>query len=171
MEVNHMISAPRSLLIVVLLGAYSLGTVQAQEKPIVGLIPKAHKPIAFDGKLNDWDGAFVTPVHVGHPDFANRGGQFLYLWDEKNLYIGLSCHDQHPAHVGTDNQLWDGDAVEFYLDVRRGDKLAACRLLEAGLAALDGYLAREVGVSGDSAKLRCDTHAVLRLLCASGMLQ
>ena len=35
-----------------------------QEKPIVGLIPKAQKPIAFDGKLTGWDGAFVTPVHV-----------------------------------------------------------------------------------------------------------
>src|SRR5207253_1069382 len=37
-------------------------------------------------------GAFVTPVPVGHPDFANRGGQFLFLWDEQNLYIGLRGH-------------------------------------------------------------------------------
>jgi hypothetical protein len=49
----------------------------------------------MDGNLDEWDGAFVTPVHVGHPDFANRGGQFLYLWDEKSLYIGLRCLDQH----------------------------------------------------------------------------
>ncbi len=97
----------------------------AQEKPVVGLIPKAQKPIVFDGKLSGWDGAFVTPVHVGHPDFANRGGQFLYLWDEKNLYIGLRCLDQKPAHIGPDNQIWNGDAVEFYLDTRRGDKLGA----------------------------------------------
>ena len=73
----------------------------AQEKPIVGLIPKAQKPITMDGNLDEWDGAFVTPVHVGHPDFANRGGQFLFLWDEQNLYIGLRCLDQHPAHVGS----------------------------------------------------------------------
>ena len=86
----------------------------AQEKPIVGLIPKAQKPVAMDGKLAGWDGAFVTPVHVGHPDFANRGGQFLYLWDEKNLYVGLRCLDRNPAHVGTDDQIWNGDAVEFY---------------------------------------------------------
>jgi len=98
---------------------------QAQEKPIVGLIPKAQKPLKFDGKLADWDRAFVTPVHVGHPDFANRGGQFFYLWDDQALYIGLKCLDQKPAHVGGDNQLWNGDAVEFYLDVRRGDKLGA----------------------------------------------
>jgi hypothetical protein len=97
----------------------------AEERPVVGLIPKAQKPIAFDGKLTDWDGAFVTPVHVGHPDFANRGGQFLYLWDERNLYIGLRCLDRNPAHVGADDQIWNGDAVEFYLDTRRGGQLGA----------------------------------------------
>jgi hypothetical protein len=106
----------------VLLGA---NAAYAQEKPLVGLIPKASKPIKMDGKLDDWDGAFVTPVHIGHPDFANRGGQFLYLWNDKNLYIGLRCLDQKPAHVGPDNQIWNGDAVEFYLDTRRGDKLGA----------------------------------------------
>jgi hypothetical protein len=79
----------------------------------------------MDGKLAGWDGAFVTPVHVGHPEFANRGGQFLYLWDEKNLYVGLRCLDRKPAHVGRDDQIWNGDAVEFYLDTRRGDKLGA----------------------------------------------
>ena len=67
----------------------------------------------MDSRLTGWDGAFVTPVHVGHPDFPNRGGQFLYLWDEKNLYIGMRCLDQKPAHIGTDNQIWNGDAVEF----------------------------------------------------------
>ena len=90
---------------------------QAQEKPVVGLIPKAQKPIKLDGKLDEWDGAFVTPVHVGHPDFANRGGQFLYLWDDQNLYVGLRCLDQKPAHVGGDKALFNGDAVEFSLDL------------------------------------------------------
>src|SRR5262245_22522429 len=94
-----------------------------QEKSIVGLIPKVQRPMAFDGKLTDWEGAFVTPVHIAHPDFANRGSQFLFLWDEQNLYIGLRCLDQHPAHFGPDSQIWNGDAVEFYLDTRRGDKL------------------------------------------------
>jgi hypothetical protein len=101
------------------------GTARAQPKPLVGLIPKAQRPVQLDGKLDEWDGAFVTPVHVGHPDFANRGGQFLYLWDEKNLYVGLRCLDQKPAHVGPDDQVWNGDAVEFYLDTRRGDQLGA----------------------------------------------
>jgi hypothetical protein len=100
---------------------------RAEEKAVVGLIPKAAKPIALDGRLDDWDGAFVTPVHVGHPDFANRGGQFLFLWDDDNLYVGLRCLDRKPAHVGTDNQIWNGDAVEFYLDTRGGDRLGAAQ--------------------------------------------
>jgi hypothetical protein len=103
----------------------SVETTHAQDKPVVGLIPKIQKPLKFDGKLADWEGAFVTPVHIGHPDFANRGGEFYYLWDDDNLYIGLKCLDQKPAHVGPDTQLWNGDAVEFYLDTRRGDKFAA----------------------------------------------
>jgi hypothetical protein len=109
--------------LVVALAAGLAPAARAGDRPVVGLIPKATKPIVLDGKLDEWDGAFVTPVHVGHPDFANRGGQFLFLWDEQNLYVGLRCLDQHPAHIGTDNQIWNGDAVEFYLDTRGGDKL------------------------------------------------
>jgi hypothetical protein len=115
------------LILPVLLGAFWSGTAPAQEQPIVGLIPKALKPIQMNGKLDDWDGALVTPVHVGHPDFANRGAEFLYLWDDQNLYIGLRCLDQKPAHIGSDTQIWNGDAVEFYLDTRRGDQLGAAQ--------------------------------------------
>ena len=114
----------QAVLVLVLVGA---NAVHAQEKPIVGLLAKAGKPIRMDGKLDDWAGAFVTPVHVGHPDFINRGAQFLFLWDEDNLYIGLRCLDRKPAHVGPDNQIWNGDAVEFYLDTRRGDKLGVAQ--------------------------------------------
>ncbi len=112
----------KTVAVLVFLGVNVAG---AQEKPVLGLIPKASQSIELDGKLDDWDGAFVTPVHVGHPDFANRGGQFLFLWDEQNLYIGLRCLDQHPAHFGAENQIWNGDAVEFYLDTRGAQKLGA----------------------------------------------
>jgi hypothetical protein len=102
-------------------------TAFAQEKPVVGLIPRAAKPIQMDGKLDEWDGAFVTPVHIGHPDFANRAALFYYLWDDDNLYIGQRCLDRTPAHVGSDKQIYNGDAVEFYLDTRRGDQLGAAQ--------------------------------------------
>jgi hypothetical protein len=109
------------VLVSLLLANAALG----QEKPVVGLIPRASKPIKMDGKLDEWDGAFATPVHVGHPDFANRGGVFYFLWDEKALYVGLKCLDRKPAHVAPDSRLYDGDAVEFYLDTRRGKELGA----------------------------------------------
>jgi Carbohydrate family 9 binding domain-like len=123
--------SPRSGLWTVVFLALVSSVAHAQEKPILGLIPKATKPLKLDGKLDDWDGAFVTPVHVGHPDFANRGAEFLYLWDDDNLYIGLRCLDQHPAHIGS--EIWDGDAVEFYLDTRRGDKLGAAQFAPGSL--------------------------------------
>jgi Carbohydrate family 9 binding domain-like len=37
----------------------------------------------------------------------------------------MRCLDQKPAHIGKDDQVWNGDAVEFYLDTRGGDKLGA----------------------------------------------
>jgi hypothetical protein len=98
---------------------------RAADPPVVGLIPRATRPIQLDGRLDDWEGAFVTPVHVGHPDFADRGAQFLFLWDDDALYVGLRALDRKPAHVGPDASLWDGDAVEFYLDTRRGADLGA----------------------------------------------
>jgi hypothetical protein len=104
---------------------FCAAAVPAQEKAIVGLIPKARNPIHLDGRLDEWEGAFVTPVHIGHPDFANRGAEFLFLWDEQNLYIGLRCLDQRPNDFGPEKSLWDGDAVEFYLDTRRGQALGA----------------------------------------------
>lgn len=112
---------PVTIFLLVLLASLASRPVFGQA--VVGLIPKAQKPLKMDGSLDDWDGAFVTPVHVGHPDFANRGGQFLFLWDEKNLYVGQRCLDQKIAHVAPDNQIYNGDAVEFYLDTRRGKEL------------------------------------------------
>jgi hypothetical protein len=93
----------------------------ANSKAIVGLLPKAAKALKVDGKLDDWEGAFVTPVHVGHPDFATtRGGHILFLWDEEHLYIGLRCIDRTPNH--SQIQIANGDAVELFLDTRRGDE-------------------------------------------------
>ena len=51
----------KRLMLSVLLGmlALSADKAAAQDKPVVGVIPKAQKPIKMDGKLNDWAGAFV----------------------------------------------------------------------------------------------------------------
>src|SRR5580658_1292532 len=90
----------------------------ADDRPAVGLIPMAQQPIVMDGKLDSWTGAFVTPLNATHPDFFNRATHIYYLWDDQALYIGVRALDTNPTHISGDNALYDGDAVEFYLDTR-----------------------------------------------------
>ena len=96
---------------------------QAEEKPVVGLIPKAAHPIVMDSRLDEWSGAFVTPLNATHPDLANRATHIYYLWDESALYIGVRAMDADPTHISPDTALYDGDAIEFYLDTRAGNDL------------------------------------------------
>lgn len=88
-----------------------------------GLAIAAPKPVVIDGKLGEWAGAFVTPVHDSHGDLLNRAARFFYLWDKDALYIGLRALDQKRANVGRSGDVWNGDAVEFYLDTRPGSAL------------------------------------------------
>jgi hypothetical protein len=65
-----------------------------QHKPVVGLIPKAQKPIAMDGKVTGWASAIVTPVvaavktpwgytaefklpWANFPDFTPKAGEIV----------------------------------------------------------------------------------------------
>ena len=65
----------KPMILLTFLGVICSGPASAQEKAVVGVIPKAQKPLKMDGKLTDWDGAFVTPVHIGQlrPPNANDG--------------------------------------------------------------------------------------------------
>jgi len=85
---------------------------------VQGLIIKAAGPIKLDGKLDEWAGAFCTPVHYNHRFLTERAAQFFYLWDEEALYIGLRTLDTKTANPGGPRSIQDGDAVEFYLDTR-----------------------------------------------------
>jgi len=115
----------------------------ADDKPVVGLIPKAQHAIVMDGKLDEWDGAFVTPLNATHPDFKNRATHIYYLWDNDALYIGVRALDTNPTHISNENALYDGDAVEFYLDTRHGDDLGkpdwAPGTLHAFFTAVTGH--------------------------------
>lgn len=95
----------------------------ADDKPIVGLIPKAQHLIVIDGKLDEWDNAFVTPLNSLHPNFYNRATHIYYLWDNDAIYIGVRALDTNLSHVAPDTALYDGDAIEFYFDARAGDDL------------------------------------------------
>ncbi len=97
----------------------------ADEKQVVGLIPHAQQAMVIDGKLDEWAGAFVTPLNTTHPDAMNRATLISYLWDEQALYVGVRALDANPTHIAGDNALYDGDAIEFYLDVRQGEELGA----------------------------------------------
>jgi hypothetical protein len=109
----------------------------------VGAIPKAQGAIAMDGTLTSWAGAFVTPLNSTHPDFANRATNIYYLWDDAALYIGVRALDTNPTHISPDAALYDGDAVEFYLDTRSGDNLGnpdfAPRTLHMFFTAVTGH--------------------------------
>ncbi len=115
----------------------------AEEKPLVGLISKAQHAITIDGKLEEWEGAFVTPLNSTHPDMVNRATHIYYLWDKDALYIGVRALDTNPTHISDENALYDGDAIEFYLDARQGADLGkpdwAVGTLHAFFTAITGH--------------------------------
>lgn len=84
-------------------------------------VPRAATAPAIDGRLDDgaYKSALCTPLEYFHRDAANRAAQFYYLWDDDAFYVGLRTLDQ--AAYSPEAPLWEGDAVEWYFDVRRGD--------------------------------------------------
>lgn len=83
-------------------------------------IPRAVTAPAIDGRLDDvaYETTLCTPLEYFHRDAANRAAQFYYLWDDDAFYVGLRTLDL--AAYSPEAPLWEGDAVEWYFDVRRG---------------------------------------------------
>lgn len=84
------------------------------------VVPCATSPIKSDGKLDaaEYRGALATPVEYFNADRENRPAQFFYLWDDEAFYVGLRTLDKHA--YSPEAPMWEGDAVEWYFDVRRG---------------------------------------------------
>ena len=84
-------------------------------------VPRATAAPVIDGRLDDaaYQAALCTPIEYFHRDAANRAAQFFYLWDDEAFYVGLRTLDQ--AAYSPEAPLWEGDAVEWYFDVRRGN--------------------------------------------------
>jgi hypothetical protein len=99
----------------------AVGAAQPSSTPIRAFIPRAAVPPAIDGQLSevDYQRALCTPIEYFNRDAANRAGQFYYLWDDEAFYVGLRTLDQ--AAYSPETPLWEGDAVEWYFDVRRGE--------------------------------------------------
>src|SRR5688500_12048166 len=91
------------------------------DEPPRAFVPRAAKAPVVNGRLDDaaYQTALCTPIEYFHRDAANRAAQFYYLWDDEAFYVGLQTLDQ--AAYSPEAPLWEGDAVEWYFDVRRGD--------------------------------------------------
>ncbi|HLJ10453.1 MAG TPA: sugar-binding protein [Planctomycetaceae bacterium] len=85
-----------------------------------GVATRAPKEMKIDGDLSEFKNAFASPVEYFNADLKNRAAQFFYMWDEDAFYAGLRTLDQKQADQADDDHLWEGDAVEWYFDTRRG---------------------------------------------------
>lgn len=85
-----------------------------------GVATRAPRGMKIDGDLSEFKEAFATPVEYFHADLKNRAAQFFYMWDDDAFYAGLRTLDQKQADLADDDHLWEGDAVEWYFDTRRG---------------------------------------------------
>lgn len=94
----------------------------AQQPERRAVIPMARNPVVIDGQLDeaDYASAFCSPIEYFHADSKNRPAHFYYLWDDQAFYVGLRTLDEH--QFSPLKPLWEGDAVEWYIDTRRGSE-------------------------------------------------
>lgn len=102
------------------------------EKGVRGVATRAPDKVVIDGDLSEFSEAFCTPVNYFHPDQKNRPAQFFYMWDDDAFYAALRTLDEKPANLAPDNRLWEGDAVEWYFDTRRGDDFRSTKWTNNG---------------------------------------
>lgn len=92
-------------------------------------IRKITEPIVVDGKLDEsvWSSAGV----IGNfTRFLTGQGAVVYktevrmLWDKQNLYVAFVCEDPDiwSSLSRHDEPLWEGEAVEVYIDADRDGK-------------------------------------------------
>ena len=94
------------------------------ESGVRGVATRAPQSVKIDGNLEEFKDAFGTPVGYFDTDLENRAAQFFYMWDETAFYAGLRTLDKKQADPAPDDRLWEGDAVEWYFDTRRGADFA-----------------------------------------------
>ncbi len=83
------------------------------------VIPRAESEVTIDGKLSEYANAFGAPLEYFHFDQKNRPAQFFFLWDDEAFYVAVRTLDE--KRYSQEHPLWEGDAVEFYFDARRGE--------------------------------------------------
>lgn len=83
-------------------------------------------PIAIDGRIDEdaWQNAApITVFNVFGPEGAENLSptEARILWDNKTLYVAVSCMDADIRSFSDepDAELWNGDAVEFFIRLDR----------------------------------------------------
>ena len=88
-------------------------------------VVRADAPPEIDGKLTDtcWETANSIGdfKQYGRTKLANLQTVGYVVFDDTNLYIGVSCNEPDPAHIGADvverdGSVWDNDSVEIMID-------------------------------------------------------
>jgi len=85
-------------------------------------------PLVVDGELLEWSDLPCTdvdrsdqiscgdPVRWSGP--GDLSGRVCYGWDEDNLYLAFTIHDDIIVQKYTAGNLWQGDHVEFWFDTQ-----------------------------------------------------
>jgi hypothetical protein len=78
------------------------------------LIPRAGSPIAVDGSLDNWPQA--APIILYDKKDAHAVAEIMTAYDEKNLYIAATVHDQYFIGDYDDSMIFMNDAFIITLD-------------------------------------------------------
>jgi hypothetical protein len=128
-----------------------------------GLVTRAPEKVAIDGKLREWSEAFCTPVHYAHRFPEDRAAQFFYMWDDDAFYVGLRCLDRKQANPAEPGRIYNGDAVEFYLDTRQGEALRGKEWTEGAIHFyFSAFQGNEVGPRWEMRKGIATSDTVLK---------
>ncbi|HOU52709.1 MAG TPA: carbohydrate-binding family 9-like protein [Myxococcota bacterium] len=96
--------------------------------PAVLQVLPAAGAIAVDGRLDEEAWTRAIPVKLqaagGGPAPAGQGTAVKALWDDQALYLAFDCQDDQISspYRDRDDELWNGDVVEVYLDPKADGK-------------------------------------------------
>ncbi len=154
----------------VLLLASTGGNARAQTPVLQGKFFQADPHMVIDGRLDEsaWAAASpvtqffeIYPANIGTPTV---GTEARFLYDEKNIYIGVRAYDPNPkairaAIVRRDQVLDDQDYVELLIDPSNGRHNALLFRTNAKGVATDGQFNEEAQTRDYTVDLNFDVSA------------
>jgi hypothetical protein len=109
------------------------GAQSVRERLVAGFagVPRAAKPIAIDGVLDEADWQRSPVLHLNEArqfyGFAKRtwrgtddiSAEMRVLWDDACLYVSATVTDDVFSNTKSGGDLWAGDGLQFLIDPRR----------------------------------------------------